>query len=741
MQCPYCECRLEYKALRKHILDQEHVEKNKASVAVRLVKIYLTCDVAFTCPDVTCKWISNTRQLFKQHLERKHKLANDVISAYCKQLNTYRITKGDIYQTIRSLTPIRIQTITQNTSLTNNIMPKNDQINHQHHIANHKLQSKHSRVPNVSPADECVTPKVQKPNSVCHTKIREEVDVFAIDSHGTDSGTDDDNDGDVSEDEYFAKEFVNRPRISVGVSKMESIFCEIWGIDDQRPCTETKTLLKQYQKYLMSDMCSKKHAEKEMVIILKIFQCCNCLVTLSPLVDINEFAKGFQQLFRKKSNGELKKQSSMKTYTVYIHNLCQYMITFQSHDTYNVCLADLLSFRDRLNLLIKNYLKGIQVSARYNEIYESEWIHTYLTPENVHKFRESAFHRHAVELLCLWETSGDDMTLTRTDYALMRDILIHHMIFGSASREGVLIELSLEEFLSGEIILGNGQEFFQVALCRHKTFRSNGIAYLNFNTSIYKWIVTFISKIRPRVPLPPGRTSSSETHILLPWTRRDPGPDKVVKMSSGAISKRLRAMFVKSHVLPVSVASFNCTIIRKATSTALHLKMPGHDEIIANALCHHVNTARRYYRRPDNSRNSIRAQYAISSHWSSAGNTTTDAYHHQQTNAKTHRNDQRLMDIRSNNLTLPLPKQYSNNMIVPLSKKPNLPEFLQPERNGKLTDTQQEIIFQEYWDKGFISTAGIRSQMVTRSETDVTFQQIRRKIAAWKIKAKGMSSV
>ena len=71
-----------------------------------------------------------------------------------------------------------------------------------------------------------------------------------------------------------------------------------------------------------------------------------------------------------------------------------------------------------------------------------------------------------------------------------------------------------------------------------------------------------------------------------------------------------------------------------------------------------------------------------------------------------------------------------------LRNKANLPNFFQALRSTKLTTNQQEYIFREYWEKGFTSLASIRTQMFVRSEQNVTFEQIRRTIAACRLKAK-----
>ncbi len=98
--------------------------------------------------------------------------------------------------------------------------------------------------------------------------------------------------------------------------------------------------------------------------------------------------------------------------------------------------------------------------------------------------------------------------------------------------------------------------------------------------------------------------------------KKKPINQQPVKMSSGSISKRLRAMFVKSGVLPESIGSFTCNILRKATSTALHVEAPHLDNIITDSMSHSRPTAEGWYHRPDKSANTAKAQSKISQYWS-----------------------------------------------------------------------------------------------------------------------------
>ena len=77
-------------------------------------------------------------------------------------------------------------------------------------------------------------------------------------------------------------------------------------------------------------------------------------------------------------------------------------------------------------------------------------------------------------------------------------------------------------------------------------------------------------------------------------------------------------MFVVSGVLPRTVGSFTCNILRRATSTGLHQVRLHMDEIIAASMSHALSTAQQHYQRPDKVTESAKAQSEVSSYWAGA---------------------------------------------------------------------------------------------------------------------------
>ena len=84
------------------------------------------------------------------------------------------------------------------------------------------------------------------------------------------------------------------------------------------------------------------------------------------------------------------------------------------------------------------------------------------------KFRSSQYHVTAVELFVQYKDDPNKV-LTRSNYSIMRDLLIHYCLFVSASRDGVLVELLLSELLSGQWVIVETKRVCQVEVYRHKT--------------------------------------------------------------------------------------------------------------------------------------------------------------------------------------------------------------------------------------------------------------------------------
>ena len=74
------------------------------------------------------------------------------------------------------------------------------------------------------------------------------------------------------------------------------------------------------------------------------------------------------------------------------------------------------------------------------------------------------------------------MTRAEHEYSLVRDILIHYMLFTTSSRDGVLIEVLMEEFRRGKWIqLEGGGKVFQIEVFRHETLSTSGSARIYRN--------------------------------------------------------------------------------------------------------------------------------------------------------------------------------------------------------------------------------------------------------------------
>ena len=110
-----------------------------------------------------------------------------------------------------------------------------------------------------------------------------------------------------------------------------------------------KKFIVYYEKLFKSDYCSKVNTKDEFDAVVKILRCCGCKQNILPLFNKSTFDKGFLEDLKIKKNGKLKKEKSMLTYNIYLHNLCEYIIAFKLFRTYQVKWSTVNSFQARLD--------------------------------------------------------------------------------------------------------------------------------------------------------------------------------------------------------------------------------------------------------------------------------------------------------------------------------------------------------------------------------------------------------
>ena len=154
------------------------------------------------------------------------------------------------------------------------------------------------------------------------------------------------------------------------------------------------------------------------------------------------------------------------------------------------------------------------------------------------------------------------------------------------------------------------------------------------------------------------------------------------------------------------------------------------DELVSDAMCHSLDTARAWYRRPDRSTNSAIAQSAIGEYWASGGE-PSDSLQQQQKVAGSLSSEVSPEKVASKL------KRLRDKANVPHVRKKlsTLPEMFQKKGNkGNLSEGQLEIIYHEYWLKGNTTASKIRMRRKERKESEeLSFTIIQRKIAAWKL--------
>ena len=135
----------------------------------------------------------------------------------------------------------------------------------------------------------------------------------------------------------------------------------------------------------------------------------------------------------------------------------------------------------------------------------------------------------------------------------MRDHLLVGINIGNAHRSGASANVTIEEFKSHQLTADGS---YIISVEKHKTFDTYGHAYITLELEKFKWLATFVTKIRSQI-------SSNCRNIFISWSG--------LPMSSGAISMQLGSLWKKAGIFEVESGKRNvcATLFRNAASTGV----------------------------------------------------------------------------------------------------------------------------------------------------------------------------
>ena len=299
----------------------------------------------------------------------------------------------------------------------------------------------------------------------------------------------------------------------------------------------------------------------------------------------------------------------MLTYTTYVGNFVSYIKAEKLYGVIGICLEDVDAFIVQLRKMQSNYRKDKNWDDRIREEIEGDKIRTYLKRSTVSDYMQSDSAAEARKLFSKYELNPPSH-LTRHEYCLMRDYLIFMIEFRVTHCDGVLLNMTLNEFNTRVWTNGDNDDGqFQVRVAHHKTATTKGVARVCLTKEIFSDLTTFARHVRPYIA-----QAEVSIHLFAQWKPLDNDP-----MQSGSTSKTVTKFLRESNVIPKNV-SVCCNDLRKNMSTQM-IEKYGKDStrVIAGAMAHKESTAEKYYWRHNLMKEAHLAQNMMASYWEHGG--------------------------------------------------------------------------------------------------------------------------
>ena len=204
---------------------------------------------------------------------------------------------------------------------------------------------------------------------------------------------------------------------------------------------------------------------------------------------------------------------------------------------------------------LKNWLKHIQESLKKRAWQkEEEDLDKLLTPKEFKAFDKALAVLEEKEILTLFKIASKK--INRADYNTVRDFLITSLTIDNAPQSGVLASVTINALRKAE----RKGDTMQVTILDHTTFESSGPANLCMQLETYRFLDTFVQKMRKqRVEAEEDAPYTDD--VFITWNAQE--------MTSGTISGGLSLFWNK-----VTGHSTNGPLIRKSIVSIIHAQNP-----------------------------------------------------------------------------------------------------------------------------------------------------------------------
>ena len=212
------------------------------------------------------------------------------------------------------------------------------------------------------------------------------------------------------------------------------------------------------------------------------------------------------------------------------------------------------------------------------------------------KYQTGNEARKAEQLLEQFASSSPPI-LTCKDYCIMRRYFFGKLVFRTAHRDGVALNMTLQEF--SRVKWDAVNKYYLIKVWTHKTNKKYGSARMCVPRELFEQMEVFIKVVRQQM-------GTESEYVFIPWKGSK-------QMQSGQCSKGISKGFQNQNIVGKNV-NVTCNLIRKKVSTGMNEKY-GEDStrIICQSMAHSRSTAEQHYRRHNLDKDAYNAQNLIAS--------------------------------------------------------------------------------------------------------------------------------
>ena len=355
--------------------------------------------------------------------------------------------------------------------------------------------------------------------------------------------------------------------VSLKTDEMEEEIAELNAYHVTNPET-CEAILDEFYEYLISADCGNKDersSRQHRMQVKTILHVIDESMDIASLTRTKRIRDEFLKIYC------VHKKYEARTIRAYLHSL-DHFYTYLIAERSTIFESNMLS---SIKVKVRNWINSYQrLSRKQKHLKDDREEETEITPTQIKAFERSEVCRSAIVSLGNVE---DDPThaLTVESFVTVRDFLMTMICIRNAHRSGVIANFTMDEFRNHKF--KDGCYIFRVH--KHKTLSTHGPARIVVNESMFSWLETYVTYIRPQFV-----SSPSIDNVFTSSTG--------MRLASGAVSGGLNSIWKKSGLVDHRV---NATKFRRTAVTAVRENGEGLEQETADLMGHLKSTADNVY--------------------------------------------------------------------------------------------------------------------------------------------------